>query len=233
MRQEPGKPAPPEPGEAGFWERAAWGAGGGGAAVWGLAAAARAGWLRALLDLSPRSSWERITWVLIPVLLLLPLVAQGILVGLLAPSRTVLAGRGIIGSIAGTVGGLAVGLVVLVLAGRVAGLAGTSVARAVPVPLTLACGALLIAAALSLAGRARRIGWLRSAAIPAAAAAAAGAWTLARGWVLSASYVLDRAETVVFFVAVAAGGAWGAAWSVGAYQTRGAPGTAPSRGRVR
>ncbi len=199
-----------------FWECAAWGAAVGGAAVWGLAVAARAGWLRVLLDLYPRSSWDRITWVLIPVLLLLPLIAQGTAVAFLAPSRPIPAGRGIVGSILGTLSALAVGLAVFVLASRVPGLAGGAAARAVPIPLTLGCGALLTATSLRVAGRSRGVAWLRSAAVPAAAASAAAAWVFARGWVLAASYLLDRAEAVVFFVAVAAGGAVGAAWSLGA-----------------
>lgn len=186
--------------------------------MWGLAAAARAGWLRVLLDLYPRSSWERITWVLIPVLLLLPLIAQGATVASLSPLRPFPVGRGIMGSIAGTVGGLAAGLAVFVLAGRVPGLATGSTARAVPIPLTLGCAALLIAAALSAAGRASGIARLRFAAVPVAAVAALLAWVVARGWVLEASYVLDRAETLVFFVAAAVGGALGAAWNVAAIE---------------
>lgn len=211
--------AEPEPGQGGpeVWERIAWGAAIGGVAVWGLAAAARAGWLRALLDLYPPWSWERITWVLIPVLLLLPVIAQGTAVAFLAPARPIPAGRGIAGSIAGTVGGLAAGLAVFVLAVRVPGIAAGGVARAVPIPLTLGCGALLIAASLSVAGRFYHIAWLRMAAAPAAAGAALAAWALARGWVVAASSILDRAETAVFFAAVAVGGAVGSAWSVGGH----------------
>jgi hypothetical protein len=215
-----GQPDAAEPGVrrrgSEFWERAAWGVAAGGLAVWVLAAAARAGWLRVLLDLYPRSSWERITWVLIPVLLLLPLITQGVVVAFLAPSRPFPTGRGILGSIAGTVGGLAAGLAVFVLAGRVRGLAGGSAARAIPISLTLGCGALLVAAAFSAAGRSSQIAWLRFAAVPAAATAALVAWVFAREWVLEASSVLDRAETLVFVIAVVVGGAVGAAWSVGA-----------------
>jgi len=203
-----------------FWERAAWGAAVGGAAVWGLAAAARAGWLRVLLDLYPRSSWERITWVLIPVLLLLPLIAQGTVVAWLSPSRPIPAGRGIVGSIAGTLGGLAAGLALFVLASRVPGLAGAAAARAVPIPLTLGCGVLLIATLLSMLARWQGIAWLRVAAAPAAVAAAAAAWVFAREWVLAASSILDRAETAVFFLAVAAGGAVGTAWGLGALEPK-------------
>ncbi len=53
-----------------FWELTACGAAAGGTGVWGLAAAARVGWLRAFLDLFPHSSWDALTWVLIPILLL-------------------------------------------------------------------------------------------------------------------------------------------------------------------
>jgi hypothetical protein len=224
----PAQPQAAEPGAAGpgagsdrteLGEPAAWGIAVGGAAVWGLAAAARAGWLRVLLDLYPRSSWERITWVLIPVLLLLPLIVQGVAVAWASPWRPVQAGRGIVGSIAGTLIGLAGGLAVFVLATRVLSVPAKQAlpaARTAPVPLILGCGALLVAVALRAAARSHGIVWLRSAAMPVAVAAAAAVWLVAREWVLAASYVLDRAETAVFFVAVAAGGAIGAAWSVAA-----------------
>lgn len=205
-------------GEGGaFWDAAALGAGVGGAAVWGLAVAARAGWLRALLDLYPRPSWERITWVLIPVLLLLPLVIQGVVVARLGATRPAPAGRGIAGSIAGTVLGLAAGLALFILATRVLSIPlrqALPAARAVPTPLTLGCGGLLIAATLRIIARSTGKAWLRTWAVPVGVAAAVAAWLAAREWVLAASYVLDSAETAVFFVAVAAGGALGAAWSV-------------------
>ena len=63
-----------------FWELAACGAAAGGISVWAVAAAARAGWLRALLDLFPRSTWDGVTWALIPLLLLVPMMLQGTVV---------------------------------------------------------------------------------------------------------------------------------------------------------
>jgi hypothetical protein len=197
-----------------FWERAAWGATVGGAAVWGLAAAAREGWLRALLDLYPKSSWERVTWVLIPVLLMLPLIAQGVGVALASPSRPIPAGRGIVGSVAGSLLALIVGTVLFLGVRRLPGLAAGPVARALPVFLVLGYVALLIAEWLLAAGRSLRSPRLRLAAVPLALAVAAAAWILARGWVLYASYVLGRAEVAALFIAVTAGGGIGAAWSL-------------------
>ena len=94
-----------------FWELAACGAAAGGTGVWGLAAAARIGWLRAFLDLFPHSSWDALTWVLIPVLLLLAPAAQGAIVARLAAPRPAPVRRGVAGSVAGT-------LLVLLAAGR-------------------------------------------------------------------------------------------------------------------
>jgi len=198
-----------------FWELAACGAGVGGAGVWGLAEAARMGWFRAVLDLYPRSSWEQVTWALIPMLLLLPLIVQGAAVAVASSARPVPVGRGIAGSVAGS-------LVTLLVAG-VGVLAGVRhlpastvgmLARALPVPLALGGGALLIGGGLLGAGRVLGSVRLRRAAVPAALLATAAAWTLAHPSVVAASYVLDRAEAVVFFAAVVVGGAGGAAWSV-------------------
>ena len=197
-----------------FWERAAWGATVGGAAVWGLAAAAREGWLRALLDLYPRSSWERVTWVLIPVLLLLPLIAQGVAVALASSSRPIPAGRGIVGSVAGSLLVLIVGTVLFLGLRRLPGLAGGPVARALPVLLVLGYGTLLIAGWLLAVARSLRSPRLRLAAVPLALAVVAATWILARGWVLQVSYILGRAEVAALFIAVAAGGGVGAAWSL-------------------
>lgn len=197
-----------------FWELAARGAAVGGAAVWGLAAAAREGWLRALLDLYPKSSWEHVTWVLIPVLLILPFIAQGVGVALASSSRPVPAGRGIAGSVAGSLLVLIVGAVLFIGVRRLPGIAGGSVARALPVLLVLGYGALLIAWWLFAAGGSLRSRTLRLAAVPLALAVAAAIWILARGWVLLASYVLGRAEVAALFIAVTAGGGVGTAWSL-------------------
>lgn len=197
-----------------FWELAAWGAAVGGAAVWGLAAAARAGWLRALLDLYPRSSWDRVTWVLIPVLLILPLIAQGIGVAWASPSRPIPVGRGIAGSAAGSLLALVAGAVLFIGVRRVPALAGGPAARALPVLLILGYAVLLFAGWLHSAGRALRSPRLRTTAVPLALAAAAALWIFAREWILLASYVLDRAEVAAFFLAVALGGGGGAARSL-------------------
>jgi len=200
-----------------FWELTAWGAGVGGAGVWGLAVAARVGWLRALLDLFPRFTWEWVTWGVIPALLTLPLIVQGAAVAAVSSRRPVPAARGIAG---GAVGSLVavVAIAVGVLAGvrHLPGSAAGRLATAVPVPLILGCGALLLAGGLRVAGRLLRSIGLRRAAVPMALLAAVGAWALARPSVLAAAYVLDRAEVVVFFVAVVVGGSGGAAWGAGA-----------------
>ena len=198
-----------------FWERAACGGAVGGIAVWGLAAAARVGWLRALLDLYPRAGWDRVTWVLIPVLLMLPLIAQGTAAALLSPWRPIPAGRGIVGSLAGSALALgALGVVLLFAFRPLPILTGGAASRVLPVPLILGCGALLIAGWLAIRGRSLASRWPRRAAVPAALVAVLAAWIFARGWVLAASYVLDRAEVMAFFVAVAAGGGVGSAWTV-------------------
>jgi hypothetical protein len=199
----------PEP-----WELAACGAAVGGAAVWVLAVAARVGWLRALLDLYPRSSWDQVTWVLIPVLLILPLIVQGAVVALLSPLRPVPAGRGIVGSTAGTLLVLLAVVMVFLTARRLPAAVAGVVTRTLPVPLILGCGLLLIAGGLVVTGRALDSRHLRRAAVPAAFAAIVVAWIFARGWVLSASNVLSHSEAVAFFIAVAVGGGAGSAWNI-------------------
>jgi len=198
-----------------FWELAVCGAGAGGAGVWGLAEAARNGWLRAVLDLFPRSSWERITWGLIPALLLLPLIAQGAVVAAASSARPAPVGRGIAGSVAGSLLALFVaGAAVLAGARHLPASAVGGLARALPVPLVLGGGALFVAGGLIVAGGVLENTRLRRAAVPVALLLAAAAWTLAYPWVVAASAVLDRTEAVVSFAAVVVGGAGGAAWSV-------------------
>jgi hypothetical protein len=196
------------------WGLAACGAVVGGAAVWGLAAAARVGWLRALLDIYPKSSWDRITWVLIPVLLMLPLIAQGTAVALASSSRPAPAGRGIAGSATGSLAALVVGAILVVGARRFPAIAGGSVAGALPAMLILGYGVVLVAWWLTVVTRPVRHRWMGWAAVVSALAAAGAMWLLARGWVLSASYVFDRAEIIAYFIAVTAGGGLGAAWAV-------------------
>ncbi len=197
------------------WELAACGAAVGGAAVWALAVAARVGWLRGLLDLYPKSSWDQVTWVLIPVLLTLPLIVQGAVVALLSPLRPIPAGRGIAGSVAGTLLVLIAVVMLFFAAHRLPAVVAGTVTRTLPVPLILGCGLLLTAGGLVVVGRVLDRRWLRRVAVPAALAATAAAWIFARGWVLSASNVLDHAEVVAFFIAVAVGGGAGSAWTIG------------------
>ncbi len=196
-----------------FWELAAWGAAVGGAGVWALAAAARVGWLRVLLDLYPRSSWDRVTWVLIPVLLMLPLIAQGSAAAWLSPARPIPAGRGIAGSVAGSLCVLVVaGIAILIVVRRLPGFVVGALIRFAPVSLILGCGVLLVAGCLAAAGRVFDRRGLRRVALPAAFVVAIAGWVFARGWVLSASSVLDGAEVAAFFVAVVVGGGVGSAW---------------------
>jgi hypothetical protein len=209
-----------------FCELAACGAAVGGAAVWALAAAARVGWLRVILDLYPRSSWDRVTWVLIPVLLMLPFIAQGTVVAWASSLRPIPAGRGIAGSVAGGLGILVVASVaILIVVPRLSAVVVGTLVRVLPVPLILGCGALGIAWGLAAAGRAFDRRWVSRAAFPAALAMAIAAWLLARGWVLGASYVLDRGEVMAYFVAVAFGGGGASAWIVrtGARELTGFP----------
>src|SRR5207244_12270332 len=59
-----------------FWELTACGAAAGGTGVWGLAAAARVGWMRAFLGLFPHSTCDALTWGLSPAPLLLSAAAH-------------------------------------------------------------------------------------------------------------------------------------------------------------
>ncbi|HKV44406.1 MAG TPA: hypothetical protein VJT32_07010, partial [bacterium] len=136
-----------------FLELAACAAAVGGVGAWGLAAAARVGWLRALLDLFPRSSWDVVTWEMIPALLLLPLVLQGIVVAALGSARPIPVGRGIAGSVGGTL------LFVLAAGAAFAGAvryvpaaAMGELARTLPPSTTLLGGALVLAGWLLAAG---------------------------------------------------------------------------------
>lgn len=185
----------------------------GGAAVWALAEAARVGWLRALLDLYPRSSWDRVTWVLIPVLVVLPLVIQGTTAAWLSAARPVPAGRGVVGSTAGSVVALGALGLALFAARRLPALAGSAAAGTLPVFLVLGWGVLFVSGGLAVVSQSSDRPWLRRAAVPAALAITGIAWIFAREWILSAAAVLDQLEVVAYFIAVAGGGGVGSAWS--------------------
>ncbi|HVI84032.1 MAG TPA: hypothetical protein VNA86_01860 [bacterium] len=195
-----------------FWELAACGAAAGGISVWVLAAAARAGWLRALLDLFPRGTWDGMTWALIPLLLLVPMMLQGTVVAEFSARPRPIA-RTIAGSIGGSILALAVaGILVSTVLRRIPPSRLGTLTRPLPEPLLLAAAVLLGAGSLLTAGRLAGSLPLRRAALPAAALGVAAAWLVAPGRVLSAIDVLDRIEVAGFFLGVMVGGALGSAW---------------------
>jgi hypothetical protein len=195
-----------------FWELAACGAAAGGISVWVLAAAARAGWLRALLDFFPRATWDGVTWALIPLLLLVPMVLQGTVVAeISAPSRPV--ARTIGGSLGGSILALAAGgILVSTVLRRIPPSRLGTLTRPLPEPLLLAAAVLVGAGSLLTAGRLAGSLPLRRVALPVAALGLAAAWLVAPGRVLSALDVLDRIEVAGFFLSVLVGGALGSAW---------------------
>lgn len=204
-----------------LWEMIGAGVAIGGTGVWALAAAARVGVLRAILDLFPRVSWDAVTWGLIPALLLAPIVIQG--AGVAA-----VAGRGR-ALWAGAAGGALGSLIALAVLGA-ALLIGVRqlprdgqiwLGRTAPEALIMGFSAAVLAGWLVIVARLARVPWPRWAAVPVAAAAVAVAWTRAHHSVIAASYVLDRPEANGFFAAVAVGGAVGSAWAVRRGVTRG------------
>lgn len=199
-----------------WWELAGAGLAVGGTAVWALAWAARVGALRLLLELFPRAAWDRVTWVLVPALLLLPPVAVGLVLACLAGGRPQTAVRAIAGGLAGTIAaGALLGAAVLLVARRLPPPAAAQLARAVPGVLAPAFGILLVAGWLVVAGRLFALRPLRGALpLPAAAALVAAAWLLAPGGVRAAAYVLDRPELGGLLAAVSLGGALGSAWAI-------------------
>jgi cytochrome b subunit of formate dehydrogenase len=187
--------------------------------VWALAAAARVGVLRALLDLFPRGSWDAVTWVLIPLLLLAPIVIQGIAVAAFADGATMKSNPA---AWASTAAGAAAGsLLALAVfgAGLLVGVRQLPrdpqvwLGRTAPEALIIAFSGTVLAGWLIVAARLARASWLRRAAVPVAAAVVALAWIRAHHMVIALSYVLDRPEANGFFAAVAVGGAVGSAWA--------------------
>ena len=216
-----------------FWELAACGAAAGGISVWAVAAAARAGWLRALLDLFPRSTWDGVTWALIPLLLLLPMALQGIVVAEVSP-RPRPVGWTTAGSIGGSLLALTVGgILVSTVLRRVPPSRLGTLTRPLPEPLLLASAFLLAGGSLLTAGRLAGSLPLRRAALPIAALVMGAAWLAARGRVLSAIDVLDRIEVAAFFLAVMVGGALGCAWLAVRSPGRGLTGPPACRYNVR
>ncbi|HXX37495.1 MAG TPA: hypothetical protein VEP50_04975 [bacterium] len=199
---------------AAFWELAAAGVALGGTGVWALAAAARTGTLRLLLEMFPRASWDAVTWGLIPALLLVPCVVQGFALAWLGGRRIRTAGVATFASVLGTLVALAVfGLAILDGVRRLPPRTVAIVTRTAPNVLIPAFAVVLVAGWLLIAARLVRRRALGAAALPLAIAAVAVVWWRAHGQFVALSYVLDRPEANGFFAAVAIGGAAGAAWA--------------------
>jgi len=207
-------------GRAGFWLLAGAGAAVGGTAVWGLSAAARVGVLRMLLEMFPRPAWDGVTWALIPALMLVPPVLQGAAQAYLDGGRPAPLGRGIVGSVLGTVIAAGIfGTAILQGVRRLPPPTVAGLARMTPDVLIPIFGALLVAGWLVMFGRLAGVRWLWWGAAPIAAGVMLLGWLRAHGQVLALAYVLDRPEVNGFFAAVAVGGAAGGAWAVRAGQT--------------
>lgn len=209
------------------WELVAAGVAIGGTGVWVLAAAARVGVLRAVLDLFPRASWDAVTWVLIPLLLLMPIVIQGIAVAAVGRRPAALgmsAGAAVVGSLAALA---ALGAVLLIGVRQLPHAGQVWLGRTAPEALILGFTGAVLAGWLLVAARIARAVWLRWASVPVAALVVAVAWIRAHHTVVALSYVLDRPEANGFFAAVAVGGAVGSAWAV----RRGDTAAGPEAGR--
>jgi len=196
----------------------------GGTAVWVLAAAARVGALRALLDLFPRAAWDAVTWALIPALLAAPIVVQGLAVAGLGRRRPAAWLRATAGAAAGAVIALAaIGTALLVGLRALPHEAEGWLVRTGPQALIIGFTGAIVAGWIVALGRVLRVPYAGWAAVPVGAAAIAVAWTRAHHTVIALSYILDRPEANGFFAAVAVGGAVGSAWGArGGRRTRAA-----------
>lgn len=197
----------------GFWELAGAASAVGGTAVWGIALAARVGLLRGLLEVFPRSTWDAVTWGLIPALMLVPPVLQGAAAGWMSPIRPAPVRRAIGGAVGGTL--LAMGIFGGVLiAGRVL---IQPIVATVPILgdlFTVCFGIAVVAGWLVIAGQIPALGWLRRASLPLALAAVTVAWAEAHAATVSVVFVLDQREMNGLFASVAVGGAAGSAWTI-------------------
>lgn len=196
-----------------FWELAGAASAMGGTGVWVFALAARAGVLRGLLEAFPRSTWDAVTWVLIPALMLAPAVLQGVGVAWVSDVRPAPIGQAVGGAVGGTL------LAILVLGFMFA------IVR-VPVQVTLGlvpilselfvvCFLIVLATGwLMIAARVPALAGLRRAALLVALPAVTVAWAEAHAKTVSLVYVLDQHELTGLFAAVAIGGALGSTWIV-------------------
>jgi hypothetical protein len=197
-----------------IWELFGAGLAVGGSAVWALAAAARVGVLRAILDIFPRASWDAVTWALIPALLLVPIVVQGAAVAAFG-GRAGAARKAAAAAAAGSLLALAViGTVLLAGVRELPHGAQAWLGRVATEALIVGFAGAIIAGWLVIAARVAGASQARWLIVPVAAVAAATAWAAARHIVVDLSYVLDRPEANGFFAAVALGGGAGAAWMV-------------------
>jgi len=205
---------------AGLWELAVAGAAIGGTAVFGLAAAARFGLLRTVLDVFPRPTWDAVTWGLIPVLLLVPSAVQGAALAWLGEGPA-LAWRAIGASVLGMLAAMAVfGAMLLEGVRRLPPRTIAVLARSAPDVLIVAFVIVMAGGWLLLLGRLLRVRWLGRIAVPLAVLAVGIAWVRAHGSIVALSYVLDRPEVNGFFAAVTVGGALAGAWAVRPGRTR-------------
>jgi hypothetical protein len=194
-----------------IWELFGAGLAAGGTAVWALAAAARVGVLRVILDIFPRAWWDAVTWVLIPALLLVPIVVQGWAVAVFGGRRRdgwLIAAAAVVGSLVA----LAVfGTALLYGVRSLPRGAQQWLGRYSTEALIFGFVGAIVAGWLLVAARLARLPQVRWLVVPVSAILVAAVWAAARHVIIDISYVLDRPEANGFFAAVALGGAAGSA----------------------
>jgi hypothetical protein len=199
----------------GFWELAASGVAVGGTAVWAIAVAARIGVLRVMLEAFPRSTWENVTWLLIPALLFLPPVILGLSLPYLPGVRPASVGRSVGASVMGTcLAGAVFGAAVLLILRYLHGPAVVQLARVLSEILVPGFGILVLTGWLLIAGLALGSGWIRRAAFPVAAATVLLTFPRIHAHIPALITTLARPEMNGLFASVAVGGALGSAWAV-------------------
>jgi hypothetical protein len=202
-------------GRPGFWELAAAGVAVGGTAVWAIAVAARVGVLRLMLEAFPRSTWDGVTWVLIPALLFMPPVILGLSLPYLPGARRASAGRSVGASVIGTcLAGAVCGTLVLLVLRYLHGPAVVQLARGLSEILVPGFGILVLTGWLLIAGLVLGSRWIRRAAFPVAAATVLLAYPRIHAHMPALIAALARPEMNGLFVSVAVGGAVGSAWAV-------------------
>jgi len=202
-------------GRSGFWELAVSGVAVGGTAVWAVAAAARVGVLRLLLEVFPRATWDTVTWGLIPLVLFVPCAAQGAVLAWLSGRRPAPARRAVLGSALGTL--VAMGVLGAALLDGVRRLPPRTLAvlaKTAPDVLIVLFTLLIAAGWLLMIARAAGRLVAGRVAVLLAAVALAVLWQRGHAQIVALSYILDRPEANGFFASVAVGGGLGTAWAV-------------------